>query len=399
MNFTIEANTLKAALPRAVKAAARRSTIPILGHVQLTAQPAEDGAAALLRIATTDMDVWLAQTLPIELSEAGAVAVPADRLAAIAASAPAGGDVRFDLRGGLLQVACGAARYRLPSLPAADFPAPPEAAEVESFEIAGGALARLLGVVAPAISTEETRYYLCGACWLAVQGEGFYVGLRLVATDGCRLHYIDGPEIPAPSLPAEGALLPRASCNLVRGMLAEADPVTVATAPAHMRFEAALGAARLALTSRLIDGTFPDYQRVVAPPGEPAIEIDREALLAALRRVAPFGGVSGTAGERGTAIGLRVAGEELLVIGWAGDGALGVDRLPIAPRGAADGIEVSYLSSYLADGLEALDCPRVRLSWPLDTASPLRLEPPEPGDRLVILMPRRNVIPEIPEDG
>lgn len=261
--------------------------IPILTHTHLHATA--DGA---LTITTTDMDVWLRQRLDAQADTAGTVTLDAQALHALAKAAPKGAQVRLALNAKTtrVRVDTGRTTVTLATLPADDWPTPPALGNDATYpaELDGAAFPATLGRVATAMSTEETRYYLCGiyihragssdtphdAPHDAPDGT-----LRCVATDGHRLHRSDA----AARFDQwdAGLLIPRYAVGLLRGLLDDSAPAALASDA--QRLVVTQGTTEL--TTRLIDGQFPDYQRVIPAPAEQGVTFGVADLAAAIKRV------------------------------------------------------------------------------------------------------------------
>ena len=251
----------------------RRNTIPILLNARLIA----DGDS--LALSFTDLDVYATARVPLSAPARLATSIPASLLASICREVP-GGDLAMHLgEDGKLAISTGATRYAVATLPAEDFPAFPEMpADAVAFEMAGADLAVLLNAVRHAISTVETRYYLNGIYMHIVDG-----ALTFVATDGHRLARIVTP-CPAGAETLQPSIVPTKMVDLLRRLAERAgEPVRLAFSGLKMRasfdgFE---------ITSKLIDGTYPDYSRVVPSPDQAyRVTVDPSDLRGAVKRVA-----------------------------------------------------------------------------------------------------------------
>ena len=254
MRLTIERAALLKALGHVQSVVERRNTIPILSNVLLSADGARVGLSA------TDLDMEIIDETPANVESAGQITAPAHTLYEIVRKLPEGADVSLSFSGDdpRLTVQAGRSRFNLPVLPAGDFPVMSSDGLSAHVEIDTGDLIRLIDKTRFAISTEETRYYLNGL-YLHVVTEGGEVRLRAVATDGHRLALA---EMPAPEGAAglPGVIIPRKTIQEVRRLLDDAgENIQFQVSPQKVRLE--FGAA--ALTSKVIDGSFPDYVRVI----------------------------------------------------------------------------------------------------------------------------------------
>jgi DNA polymerase III subunit beta len=275
MRLTIERAALLKALNHVQSVVERRNTIPILSNVLITA------SAAAVSFAATDLDIEIVETSPADVEVSGAITAPAHTLYEIVRKLPDGAQVRFDLAGDdpRLTVSAGRSRFQLPVLPASDFPAMSAGSYDVRFSLAPAALIKLIDRTRFAISTEETRYYLNGVYLHAPAGENV---LRGVATDGHRLALAEQP-LPEGAAAMPGVIIPRKAIQEIRRLVDDAkDEVEIALSDAKIRVS--FGQAHL--TSKLIDGSFPDYSRVI-PRGNPkTLTVGNKLFADAVDRVA-----------------------------------------------------------------------------------------------------------------
>ncbi|MDB5452600.1 MAG: polymerase subunit beta, partial [Caulobacteraceae bacterium] len=277
MKLTIERAALLKALGHVQSVVERRNTIPILSNVLLSADGDRVGLSA------TDLDMEIVDASVANVEGAGQITAPAHTLYEIVRKLPEGADVSLTFNGDdpRLTVSAGRSRFNLPVLPAGDFPIMSSDGLSGAIEIDTGDLIRLIDKTRFAISTEETRYYLNGL-YLHVVTEGGKVMLRAVATDGHRLALA---EMPAPegAAGAPGVIIPRKTIQEIRRLLDDAgEGVQMQVSPQKVRFE--FGAA--ALTSKVIDGSFPDYVRVIPKDNQKVLRVDNALFAQAVDRVA-----------------------------------------------------------------------------------------------------------------
>lgn len=253
MPATILAGHLLAAVRTAGRAASRQRNIPILGNVLLEAKGGRITAAA------TDMEVMIA-TSAAATGQLRQVTVSARGLGDLLAFLPAEAEIEleFDRRTESLTVMGGGVNARLLTLPPEDFPAPKVAQANVSFEMPASKLLRLLRLVSSAISREETRYYLNGIYLHLATAEGRQV-LRSVATDGHRLMLAD-EAVPAGAEGLKGGIIPHGTVAMLLAMLPGKVDAPISITFGDLR--AVFSCQQWALTSKLIDGTFPEYHRV-----------------------------------------------------------------------------------------------------------------------------------------
>ncbi len=281
MKLVIERAALLAALDATADAAAREDTIPILQNVMLEAQQPKGGDGALM-LTATDMDRAIVAKAPADIQTPGGLTVPAKMLRQIVSNLEDGAQVGLeaDADGTRVRLRSGRSNFAMPALPVDDFPKLTWGDFPHKFEIEAPDARRMFGVPAYAISTEETRFYLCGIL-LEPSVEGRAKHLCAVAVDGhllCRLR------VPLPKGAANmpRIIVPHATVRLLTRLLKDAKaPIDFAVSDTRIR----VTIGDVVLTSKLIDGTFPDWARVV--PQDPKIRIDLpvKPARAALKRM------------------------------------------------------------------------------------------------------------------
>jgi DNA polymerase-3 subunit beta len=352
------------ALPRSV--VAKRSTIPILACLLLRQSRGE------LHVVGTDMDIGVATRCPLRDHDwpdgSAGVAVDADLLAAVVAAAPKGGEIRLASGPSGLLVSHALERARLPVLQGDEFPSlkEPDGTAVE-IAAEGAKLAAALARVAAAISREETRYYLGG---VFVEVVGHHV--ELTATDGHRLHHtwlepdgIEGEGV--------GVILPRRLVELLAGIEGE---LTLRLGATGVSVAGGFGR----ITSRVIDGQFPDYRRIIPPPSSDGLELSGGEVEAAVKRLRGFGD---------GALGLWLE-QERLSLQAATEEAAAIAETSIAgvARGAAEPLQTGVKGRYLADAAAVAGGGRMVVSWSGPSA-PMRVAFADRPDDVVVLMPMR----------
>lgn len=387
--FRIHAKALKAALADLAGAVAARDTLPILSCVRLAV------ADGRLTLTATDLDIWATRTLATDDRQANSeewrggirpftLCAPFKPLQAVIGGFDPDAMVTLEAQdNGRVAVTAGRSRFRLPTLPVDDFPALAPTVWEHSFTMAASALDDVLAAVSHAISTEDVRYYLNGVYW-HVDG----LDLRAVATDGHRIARcaFDAPE-GALSFPpvimarATAALLakvlPKAGDGARIEIMAKADGRALGfTLPCPDDGE-------LEIHAKTIDGTFPDYTRVI--PENPPLHLilNREALLAALARVSVL------AGAKDRAVKLESEGDSLLLSVTSPELGEASEPVPLAYLG--EPITWGFNGAYLRDALKALASETVRLML-TDPAAPVRIEGvsgDEPARLVQVVMPIR----------
>ena len=272
MKLTIDRNALMRALSHVQAVVERRNTIPILSNILMVAEGDK------LSLTATDLDIEATDAAPAEIKKAGSVTAPAQTLFDVVRKLPEGAEVTLDLADSRLSISSGRARFALPTLPAADFQTMAKEAAPIKFEIEAAELRRLIDKTRFAISTEETRYYLNGIYLHHAKGAKGPV-LRTVATDGHRLALAE-TVAPKGSAALKGVIVPRKAVAEIRRLLDDA-PETVTVEASDSKITVHIGEA--VLTSKLIDGSFPDYQRVIPKDNNRILTLDNKDFKQAVR--------------------------------------------------------------------------------------------------------------------
>lgn len=394
----IGAAALKAALKDVLGAIETRNTLPILDHVRIEAG---DGRMALVG---TDLDLWVTRTLACEPGPdaSGFVAcVPAKPLATVLDRVEGGCELVLELIETKFEIRAGRARFTLHTLPAEDFPLPAPFTGERAFELTCTAATDALAAVDHAISTEETRYYLNGVLLQFEQGGpasssaavGEQGALLCVATDGHRL----ARRSIVPPAGAAGwpdVILPRKAVALLQKLLAagaktgdKEDPARVlveSTASGNLlRFDLpAADDGDVTLQAKAIDGTFPDWRRVVPADPPRSAQLDKALLASAVRRV------SALASDKTRAVKCSFSSGKLELVSRCPDLGEAREELPAIYDG--EEFELGFDATYLLDALAALPADQVTLRFGDDPVGPVRIGTDNDDHRLVqVLMPVR----------
>ncbi|MBQ1543408.1 DNA polymerase III subunit beta [Caulobacter sp. CCUG 60055] len=371
MKLTIERQALIKALGHVQSVVERRNTIPILSNVLLSAD--KDGLA----LSATDLDMEIVDETPARIDTAGQITAPAHTLYEIVRKLPDGAEVelRFTSEDPRLSIQAGRSRFNLPVLPAGDFPVMSSEGLSSRISVDTNDLIRLIDKTRFAISTEETRYYLNGL-YLHVVVEGDQAKLRAVATDGHRLALA---EMPAPdgAAGAPGVIVPRKTVQEVRRLLDDAgESVELQVSPQKVRFEAG----RAALTSKVIDGSFPDYGRVIPRDNNRVLMVDNALFAAAVDRVATI------SAEKSRSVKMAVEPGKIVLTVRNMEAGQAVEELEVDYDG--EGFEIGFNARYLLDVTGQIQGEQAEFRF-ADPASPtLVLDPSDPGVQYV-LMPLR----------
>jgi DNA polymerase-3 subunit beta len=376
MKITIERAALLKALGHIQSVVERRNTIPILSNVLLEATSAKGGAGKL-SLTATDMDVAFVETVPAEIAKAGSTTVQAHTLYEIVRKLPEGSQVGIEWSAEKGQVALRAGRssFSLAALPADDFPKMAAGELPHAFEILAEDLKTLIDKTRFAISTEETRYYLNGIYIHATKSGGVDV-LRAVATDGHRLARLEMP-LPDGAAKIPGVILPRKTVMEVRKLIDEtAGAVQVSLSDTRVRF--AFGDA--VLVSKLIDGAFPDYERVIPSGNDKTMEVDRKLFAAAVDRVATI------STEKSRAVKLAATKGLLSLTANSPDAGSASEEIEVSYQGPA--IEIGFNARYLLDIAEQIEGENATFKM-ADAASPTVVADAADPSALYVLMPMR----------
>ena len=298
MKVTVERAELLKSLGHVHRVVERRNTIPILANVLIKADRGK------LSMKATDLDLEITDSVAAEVSPGGATTVPAHMFYEIVRKLPEGAQIVIEGSGdrAVLSLRAGRSRFTLQTLPESDFPDLAAGEMTHSFKLAASDLKRLIDKTQFAISTEETRYYLNGI-YLHTAGTAKAATLRAVATDGHRLAQVELP-LPQGAAGMPGIIVPRKTVGEVQRLIETGEgEVTIELSAGKIRFS--IG--DVVLTSKLIDGTFPDYARVIPANNDKSLVVDKKDFEAAVDRV------STVSSERGRAVKLSITGGRLVL--------------------------------------------------------------------------------------
>ena len=371
MKATIERATLLRCLSHVQSVVERRNTIPILSNVLIEAAPDNT-----LRVMATDLDLQVVETMAaVSVETPGAITVSAHLLFDIARKLPDGSQVSLETADNRMTVKAGRSRFSLPTLPRDDFPVIVEGELPTSFELPAAMLGQLIDRTRFAISTEETRYYLNGI-FLHVSDEE----LRAAATDGHRLARFT---LPRPD-GAEGmpdVIVPRKCVAELRKLLEEALDTNVEIDLSASKIRFTLGGENgVVLTSKLIDGTFPDYSRVIPTGNDKLLRIDPRSFYEGVDRVATI------ATEKTRAVKMALEVDRVTLSVTSPDNGTAAEELPADYR--ADGFEIGFNANYLKDILGQIEGDSVELHL-ADAGAPTLIRQDDKSPALYVLMPMR----------
>ncbi|MDB5439912.1 MAG: polymerase subunit beta [Caulobacteraceae bacterium] len=371
MKLTIERAALLRALSHVQSVVERRNTIPILSNVLLSA------GRERVSFSATDLDMEILDECEAHVDQPGAITAPAHTLYEIVRKLPEGADVALTFNGEdpRLTVQAGRSRFNLPVLPSGDFPVMSSDGLSERVGVDRADLIRLIDKTRFAISSEETRYYLNGLYLHTVMEDGVAL-LRAVATDGHRLALA---QMPAPEgcVGLPGVIVPRKTVGEARRLLDDAGAtVDFQISPQKVKFE--FGAA--ALTSKVIDGSFPDYARVIPRDNPRSMMVDNSLFAAAVDRVATI------SAERSRSVKMAVEAGRITLTVRNMEAGQGVEELEVDYDG--EPFEIGFNARYLLDvtGQIAGEMAEFRFA---DPASPTLVLDPADAAVKYVLMPLR----------
>ena len=370
MKATIERATLLKGLSHVQSVVERRNTIPILSNVLLEAT-----AEGQLRLMATDLDLQINESILAAVDQPGSTTVSAHTLFDIARKLPEGSQVQLHAAEGRMSIVAGRARFSLGTLPRDDFPVIAEGELPTQFEIPAETLKQIIDKTRFAISTEETRYYLNGI-FLHVQDDAAEPTLKAAATDGHRLARVTLPR-PDGAAGMPDVIVPRKCVAELRKLLDEVDgSVGVSLSGTKIRFD--LGQA--VLTSKLIDGTFPDYSRVIPTGNDKILKLDPRSFEEGVDRVSTI------ATEKTRAVKMALDRDKITLSVTSPENGTAAEEVP--GDYAAMPFEIGFNSRYLLDILGQIDGDVVEVHLN-DAAAPTLIRENDKAPALYVLMPMR----------
>jgi DNA polymerase-3 subunit beta len=372
MKATVERATLLKCLAHIQSVVERRNTIPILSNVLIEARA--DG----LRLMATDLDLQVVETIPAVIDINGATTVSAHTLFDIVRKLSEGSQVELAVAGDKMTVVANRSRFSLATLKRDDFPVIAETELPTVFSLPAKDLRELIDSTRFAISTEETRYYLNGIYIHAVEGAS--PKLRAVATDGHRLARIE-IDLPEGAATMPGVIVPRKCVAEVRKLLDEYGDdalieVSLSTSKIRFRFSP-----EATLTSKLIDGTFPDYSRVIPTANDRILKIDTRSLSEGVDRVAAIATT-----EKTRAVKLTLGRDKVTLSVTSPENGTASEDVPA--EYSSPEFEVGFNYRYLLDILGQVGSDQVDVHL-ADAAAPTLIRESDDSRALYVLMPMR----------
>lgn len=368
MQLTLERNQFLKALSHAQSVVEKRTTVPILAHVLLEAESGQ------LRLTSTDLELAIVETVSADIQKAGGTTVSAQLLHDIVRKLKDGSTIQLSLEneGAQLQITSGRSEFKLACLPPEDFPAINTTDLPHRFRVNGKDFQHLLERTRFAMSTEETRYYLNGIYLHPVEARE----IRAVATDGHRLARLslamsqDLPHFP-------GVILSRKTVNEVMKILGEAEgeiEVSLSETQVSFKFN------HVYLTSRLIDGSFPDYEAIIPMQNEKTLRMSMAAFSEAVDRVATV------STEKSRSVKLSINTNKIVLTASNSEFGSAVEELEV--EYAAAPLELGFNARYLLDLSQQLNDVEAEFSMS-DSATPVVVREVDNNDAFYLLMPMR----------
>ena len=382
MKVTVERAQLVKSLTHVHRVVERRNTIPILSNVLLRAEGGE------LKLKATDLDIEISESIPAMVESPGATTVPAHMIHDIVRKLPDGAQVELTTRadGATLDIRSGRSKFSLQMLPESDFPDLTAGTFTHTFRLAAADLKRLVDRTWFAISTEETRYYLNGIYFHAIENGG-ELKFRAVATDG---HRLARAEIVAPHGAEDmpGVIVPRKTVGEIQKLVDDPEAeirVELSDSKIRLTFAAPqrdgeAAPVGIVLTSKLIDGTFPDYGRVIPQGNDKIMRVERGDFATAVDRVSTI------SSERGRAVKLTMGEGKLVLAVTNPDSGSATEELPVEYD--QEPLDIGFNSRYLLDIASQLETETAVFRFS-DPGSPTLISDEGSSNALYVLMPMR----------
>lgn len=375
MEAIIEKNELLKALNHVQNVVEKRNTIPILANILIVAE------GVGLKLISTDLDIEVIEEITAKIEVGGSLTAPAHLLYDIIRKLPDGSEILISKNDDQehLTVSSGKSNFKLQTLPRSDFPEISNDQYTHVFTIVSGELNRLIEKTRFAISNEETRYYLNGIYLHespADSSNGKMPTLRTVSTDGHRLAQAELP-LPEGAKGIPGVIIPRKAISEILKLTHELDgDIEVRISENKLKFIFN----NIEITTKVIDGTFPDYNRVIPFQNDKKMSVDAELLTDAVDRVATL------SSERGRAVKLSLNNNNLILSVTSPEAGTAIEEISVDFKG--EGFEIGFNSKYLLDITSQLSGQSVKFLFS-EPNSPCLILDPDDEATLYVLMPMR----------
>lgn len=365
MKFTVSRETLLKPLQLVLGVVERRQTLPILSNVLMVL---EDGK---LSLTGTDLEVEIVGHVELDApGEGGEITVPARKLMDIVRSLPDGAEINFSEKDGRVIVKSGRSRFTLSTLAASDFPNVDEGAGRFELNIAQPELKKLIDSTAFAMAQQDVRYYLNGMLWEVEQNN-----LRAVATDGHRLA-MSTREMGATAAEKISAIIPRKGVLELSRLLSDDGEVLLVIGSNHIR----VSSEDFRFTSKLVDGSYPDYERVLPRNGSKEVFGDRAEMRQAFARAAIL------SNEKYRGVRLMLSDGLLKIVANNPEQEEAEEEVVVNYQG--EGLEIGFNVSYLLDVLNVLPGEQTRFTLS-DANSSALVTDAENSESVYVVMPMR----------
>lgn len=364
MKLNASRETLLTPLQAVIGVVERRQTMPILANVLLVARQGRLSATA------TDLEVELVAAIDVDIDQEGELTVPGRKLLDICKALPGGAKVTLSQKGERLMVQSGKSRFNLTTLSAAEFPTVDDIAATETITVSQENMSRLIDKTHFAMAQQDVRYYLNGLLIETSKKK-----LKAVATDGHRLA-LSETDVISGSNNGVQVIVPRKGIIELQRLLSDEGELNVELGANHVRVQ--VGDIRF--TSKLIDGRFPDYGRVIPKNANNILVADRESLRQALNRAAIL------SNEKYRGIRLEVKDSGVVIQAHNPDQEEAQEELEVEYSG--DDIEIGFNVNYLLDALAAIESATVNLAL-TDSNSSCLLTDVTRDDSSYVVMPMR----------
>lgn len=370
MKFTIEHSALSNSLAHVQNVVERRNTNPLLSNVKITA--GADG----ITLNATDNELEISEKVPARVEEEGMITAPAHKLYEIVRKLPAGSEIEIALNAenNQLKIMSGRSRFSLATIPGEDFPTIADGDMSHTFKLKSKDLADLIGRTSFAAAMDETRFYLNGIYLHETVAQETHV-LRAVATDGHRLACAE-TALPDGAAGMPGVIVPRKAIAELAKLL-PADDTEIEIALSTYKIRLVIG--DLVLTCLLIEGTYPDYERVIPVDNGKILEVDAAALTTVVDRVSSLS-------EKTRGVRLTIANDTVKVSAANSEEGSAEDELEA--KYDAEPLDIGFNYVYLEDVLKQIKGGLVRIALS-DSSSPTVLTDLSDPAVLFVLMPLR----------
>ena len=366
MKITINREKLLTPLQAINNVVERRQTLPILGNVLVTAESENQ-----ITLTATDMEVEIVVRLEASIEQPGTITVPARKFLDICRALPSDANLSFAIQEEKVKIQSGRSRFLLTSQPSAEFPSIGSFEPFAEFEMTASTLGALVEGTQFAMAHQDVRYYLNGLLFELSPGL-----IRTVATDGHRLALCDRP-VETNDSESRQIIVPRKGVVEITRMLGNADDkLDVTVGSNHLK----VTTDNQELTTKLVDGRFPDYERVIPRAGEKRVFADREVLKAGLARASIL------SNEKFRGVRVVLSNNQLKAIAHNPEQEEAEEDIEVEYDG--DEMEIGFNVSYLLDVLSVLKCEKVRVDF-IDSNSSSLIHDPDDELARYVIMPMR----------